>query len=363
MMANALESSPPPHPSPEPQGRLRIELCDAADAEAWDRYVSRHPQGTFYHLHAWSEVNRAALGHRSFYLLARDESGIRGVLPLTLVSSRLFGRILCSMPFVNYGGPCADDEATSRALIAEAVRRANELRADTLELRCAQPQPTELAVSHRKVSMSLELRPDPDQVWNAFSSKQRTNIRRSYKNELSVRSGGRELLPVFYSVMAASWRSLGTPLYAPGYFERIMTAFGDRTRIFICQRRDEPVAVAFNGYANGIVEGMWAGGTAQSRALQANYVLYWEMIKDACERGFTQYHLGRSTADSGAEDFKKKWNAVSRQLHWYYHTRDGRPVPELNVDNPKYRLAISTWQRLPMWVTRAIGPRVARLIP
>jgi FemAB-related protein (PEP-CTERM system-associated) len=363
MMANALPTRDSRTQPGETPDAVRIETCQPGDAAAWDEYVGRHPAGTFYHLHAWSELNRAALGHRSYYLLARDARGIRGVLPLTFVSSRLFGRILCSLPFVNYGGPCADDEPTARALIAAAVDQAGKLGADTLELRCAEAQPTDLTVSHRKISMSLSLANDPDAVWNAFSSKQRTNIRRSYKNELAVHSGGRELLPVFYSVMAQSWRSLGTPLYAPDYFERILDAFGDRARIFVCHRNQEPVAVAFNGYFNGTVEGMWAGGTAQSRALQANYVLYWEMIKDACERGFARYHLGRSTADSGAEDFKKKWNATSRQLHWYYHTRKGGEMPSLNVDNPKYRLAISAWQRLPLWATRLVGPRIARLIP
>ena len=66
-----------------------------------------------------------------------------------------------------------------------------------------------------KVSMTLELEADPDQLWNKFASEARTNIRRVYKDGLTVTAGGRELLPAFYSVMERSWRDLGTPLYAP----------------------------------------------------------------------------------------------------------------------------------------------------
>ena len=80
---------------------------------------------------------------------------------------------------------------------------------------------------------------------------------------------------------------------------------------------------------------MWAGGGPRARELSANYVLYWEMMREACLRGCASYHLGRSTADSGAEDFKKKWNAESQQLYWYYHRPDGGPMPELNVANPE----------------------------
>lgn len=333
------------------------------DREAWNAYVASHPGGTFYHLFDWQNVNRIGLKAQSSFLIARRATDVVGILPLSQVSSALFGRILCSMPFVNFGGPCASDAETTLALLEEAANLAGQLKSDYVELRCAEALETSWQVSLRKISMTLELTPDPDTLWNTFSSKQRTAIRRSYKNELSVRSGGAELLPIFYRVMQESWRALGTPLYHPRYFQEIFRAFGEKTRIFICEQRGIPVAVALNGYFNGTVEGMWAGGTAASRPLQANYVLYWEMMKDACERGFQHYHLGRSTAESGAEEFKKKWNATARQLYWYYNTPPGTPLPGLNVDNPKYRMAIATWQRLPMWVTRLAGPPLARLIP
>lgn len=342
---------------------LTVSLCTASESAVWDNFVSSTESGTFYQLSGWQEVNAQEFGHRSYYLIAREGDQVRGVLPLTLVSSPIFGRILCSMPFVNFAGPCALDERADEALVKAAAEQADQLRADYAELRCHRPVATSLPVSHRKISMTLSLQADPDAVWDAFSSKHRTAIRRSYKNDLVVRSGGLELLPAFYACMQQSWRSLGTPLYAPSYFERIMKTFGEMTRIFVCQRRDEVVAVAFNGYFNGTVEGMWAGGSPLARSLQANYVLYWEMIKDACLRGCKSFHLGRSTADSGAEDFKKKWNATTQQLHWYFYHPNGNQLPELHADNPKFRLAIAAWQRLPMWATRLLGPPVARWIP
>ena len=342
---------------------LRIEVCRQPRSDEWNTYLAGRPDGSFYHLYEWARVNEAAFGHESLYLTAHDSNGLRGVLPLTLVSSVLFGRILCSMPFVNYGGPCGSDAAAIAALVRFARDLARERGAKYLELRCAAPIETDMQLSTRKISMSIALAPDPDTLFNKFTSKHRTNIRRSYKNDLSVISGGSELLPVFYRIMEESWRSLGTPFYARSYFATILTTFPELTRIFVCNKGSEPVAVAFNGYFNGTVEGMWAGGTAAARALQANYVLYWEMIRDACLRGCTRYHLGRSTADSGAEDFKKKWNATSEQLYWYFDRPDGGAMPALNIDNPKYQLAIAAWRRLPLLATRVLGPPIARSIP
>ena len=108
---------------------------------------------------------------------------------------------------------------------------------------------------------------------------------------------------------------------------------------------------------------MWAGTTQVGHDMHANYVLYWEMIKDACERGFRRYHLGRSTSGSGAEQFKKKWNAEPTQLYWYYHQPDGKYVSPVNVNHPTYRFGIAVWRKLPLWVTRKVGPPLARVIP
>lgn len=344
-------------------GPLTIDVATAAEASQWNAFLQQHPQGSYYHLFEWSGINAQALKNPSSNLMARDRAGICGVLPLTLVASPLFGRVLCSMPFVNYGGPVADDPIVTHGLVRAACDRARELNADYLELRCASALETDLPASTRKISLQIDLAPDPDTLWEAFTSKHRKNVKRAYQNNLSVRSGGAELLDVFYSVMEQSWRALGTPFYARSYFDAIFKTLPDHTRIFVCSQGEQPVAVACVGYFNGVVEGLWAGGTAASRPLSANYVLYWEMIKDSCLRGQKRFHLGRSTAESGAEDFKKRWNAEPSQLYWYFHRPKGGEMPQLNVDNPKYKLAIQLWRKLPLSVTRVIGPPLARSIP
>jgi FemAB-related protein (PEP-CTERM system-associated) len=343
----------------------RIEVCDDSAGRDWNRLIETTDGGSFYHLWDWRQINHTSLGHRTFYLAAKRVDGaFAGVLPLTLVSSRLFGRILCSMPFVNFGGPCAADRSIAKALVTAAIDKANDSDVDYLELRCSHElAELDLPVSLHKVSMTIDLSSGEDAIWNGFSAKHRKNVRRAYKNGLSVRSGGAELLPTFYSLMEQSWRNLGTPLYRRSYFESILQAFQGQTQIFVCVHENRPIAAALTGYFNGVVEGMWAGGTDLARRLDANYALYWEMIRDACARGCRVFHLGRSTADGGGEIFKRKWNAVPTQLYWYSHLARRQTLPQLNVDNPRYRLAIKAWRHFPLWATRLLGPPLARLIP
>lgn len=342
---------------------IRISACTAADAARWDEFIQTQPLGSFYHRFAWKGINEQNFGHETFFLAAWRGEHIVSVLPLVLVGSRWFGRILCSMPFVNYGGPCGSDAEATGLLLDEMAALATRLRADYTEIRTLEPLAREFPTALHKVSMTIALQPNPDTLWNAFTSKHRTNIRRIYKEGLHVSSGHIEMLDTFYKVLAESWRQHGTPIYRKRYFADILNAFPQETRIFIAWKDKTPIAAAFNGNYRDTVEGMWAGTDARYRHLQASYVLYWEMIKDACERGYKHYHLGRSSVESGSESFKKKWNADSKQLYWNYHLPAGRPMPQLNVDNPRYRFAIEVWRRLPTGMTTMIGPPLARGIP
>src|SRR2546428_4233228 len=90
--------------------------------KSWDRFVESHPRATVAHLSAWGQIAREVYGHEPVYLRAEEDGEIRGVLPLVLVSGRLFGRRLVSMPFLDYGGVLAGGEqGLETALIEQAL--------------------------------------------------------------------------------------------------------------------------------------------------------------------------------------------------------------------------------------------------
>ncbi|MDH5325898.1 MAG: FemAB family PEP-CTERM system-associated protein [Gammaproteobacteria bacterium] len=346
---------------------ITIKPVDSSYCQQWNKFLESNINASFYHRCEWMDLNESCLGNRSYFLAAFDSSNtIVGAFPLIHVNSVLFGNILCSMPFVNFGGPCSNDTAIQEKLLEESLVLSRSLGADYLEIRSLQqlasPQ-IQLHTSLHKISMSLQLSNDPETVWNGFSSKHRTNIRRAYKNNLSVRSGHLELLDDFFTVLSGSWKNHGTPIYRKQYFESILNRFGESTRIFVCYMGNNPVAAAFNGYYKNTVEGMWAGALPEYRKAQPNYALYWDMIKDASEKGFSSYHLGRSSAESNSEQFKKKWNANALQLYWQYALNKNNEIPQLNVNNPKYDLAIKLWRKLPLQVTTLVGPLLANRIP
>src|SRR5262249_46805382 len=89
-----------------------------------------------------------------------------------------------------------------------------------------------------------------------------------------------------------------------------------------------------------------------------NYLLYWHMLETSCKAGCMRFDMGRSLAGGPNLAFKENWNPEVTPLSYNYHLRTMPAVPDVDPRNPRYRLAIAAWRRLPLRVTRALGPRL-----
>jgi hypothetical protein len=91
-----------------------------------------------------------------------------------------------------------------------------------------------------------------------------------------------------------------------------------------------------------------------------NDFMYWDLMRRACERGFKVFDFGRSKRGTGSFDFKKNWGFEPAPLHYRYQLVRAERVPENNPNNPKYRLFIQAWRRLPLPVANFLGPHIVK---
>ena len=144
------------------------------DGQAWDEYVSATPDGTVCHLYGWRQVIEQAYSHRTFYLAATTNGVICGVLPLVLIKSRLFGRHLVSMPFMDYGGVVTQEGTGVRNALVAAAHKLAEAHRATLSLRCATDQGLDLPLWLEKLTMVLDLGKSEEALWKRLPSERRT---------------------------------------------------------------------------------------------------------------------------------------------------------------------------------------------
>jgi serine/alanine adding enzyme len=335
------------------------ELAPARRAE-WDAFVLSRPDAYGYHEWAWRDVIERSFGHTATYLVARVEGAIRGVLPLVEMKSTLFGHFLTSLPFVNYGGVLADSTATAQALVAAAGDLGRARGCRHVELRHVARQDADLPVRQHKVTMRLPLALG---MWDRFDRKVRNQIRKAEKSGLSAERGDRRLLPEFYEVFSRNMRDLGTPVYGRRLFEEVLAAFGDRARIVVVRREGQAIAAALTYRTRAVTEVPWASSLREFNSLCPNHLMYWRAIEWAIEDGCTTFDFGRSTPHEGTYKFKSQWGADPVPLHWEYPFLAGGAVPDQSPANPKFQMAISAWQRCPLWLANAVGPHIVRQIP
>src|SRR3990170_5691898 len=168
----------------------------------WETFVLTHPDCSLYHHIGWKEIIEKSYGHKCFYLMAREDGRLRGILPLVLIKSKLFGSSLTSLPYLDFAGIVSQDSQSSQVLYNKAVELGNLYRIDYLELRQAKALQFDLRTDTHKVTLTLELKPDPELLWKSLSSERRNRIRKAEENNLTVEFGERAFLPTFYDIWA-----------------------------------------------------------------------------------------------------------------------------------------------------------------
>ena len=342
-----------------PAASLTVRELGPDDKARWDAFVEERPEASFFHRAGWKTVLEKGLGHRAPFLMAERGGVVEGVLPLGHVRSLLFGRSLVSTPFCVYGGACAETAAARAALEEEARRRAREQGVDFLELRHRQsrhadwPAKRDLYATFRK-----EIDPDPQANYDRIRRKQRAEIRKGIANGLYT-----EVDPDverFFPVFAESQRNLGTPVFPKRYFRTLKEVFGEDCEVQCILHEGRAVSAVVSFYFRDEVLPYHGGGIAAARDLRAGDFMYWELMRRSAERGVGVFDFGRSKVDTGAYHFKRHWGFEPEALHYEYHLVRAREVPDLSPANPKYRAFIAGWKRLPLGVSRVVGPWLAR---
>jgi len=150
-----------------------------------------------------------------------------------------------------------------------------------------------------------------------------------------------------------------TPLNPPRTHEPVdMAADGD----FLNLHRVGEIALRAAGPAGEVQQDqpLGAGDAERARDFAANDFKYWALMCHAAQRGIKVFDYGRSKVGTGPYSFKKNWGFEPQPLHYEYrlYKRDG--IPQNNPNNPKYKLMIETWRRMPLALANFLGPFIVR---
>lgn len=335
-----------------------IKQLQPSEYGHWDAYVHEHPKASFFHLSGWKRIIEEICGHRSYFLYAEADARVLGILPLAHIRSRLFSNALISTPFCVYGGVLADTRAVADALVERACGLANDLQVDYLELRNLDTKPMGWPGKDLYVTFRKTLEPDLEANLASIPRKQRAVVRKG------ISAGLRSELDAdtarFYRIYSESVRNLGTPVFPARYFKTLKEIFGPQCEVLTVTHNGLALSSVMSFYFRDEVLPYYGGGIRQARELKANDFMYWELMRRAVAKGIRIFDFGRSKRGTGSFSFKRNWGFEATPLHYEYFLVKSREIPDINPMNPKYTALIAIWQRLPLPMSRLLGPMLAK---
>jgi FemAB-related protein (PEP-CTERM system-associated) len=344
-------------------GLTTIDLDDSRDLARWQEFVHARPDTHCTDLAEWRRIFGELYGIRSYNHAVMRGGEIRGVLSLYHIRSPFLGNMLVTSPFFGYGGLYWDSDETRDALLAKAEELARGLGVDYVEFRLRQPLPAPYESNTDFLEFDIGLAPTAEATWNdRLAANVRQNIRKSRKHDLRFTVTS-EYGPC-YGLLCETLRAHGTPFHGERFFRKLVEHLGDRVQFAEVRQADQLVAAGVIVSFRDAILTPYIGSLARFRHTRANYCQYWGIVEWCCGKGIERFELGRSPKGSTHVQFKRKWGAEEVPVYYNYRVINPRKGYQSVSDPSRTQLlATGVWKRLPLALTRLIGPAVFRYIP
>jgi FemAB-related protein (PEP-CTERM system-associated) len=209
------------------------------------------------------------------------------------------------------------------------------------------------------VTFRQPILPKVDDNMAAIPRKQRAMVRKGIARGLASRIDAG--VDRFFALYADNVHRHGTPPLAKRYFEALQRTFDrDCEVLTVTDAQGNAVSSVLSFYFRDEVLPYYAGDVEAARDLAANDFKYWELMRRSCERGLRVFDFGRSKQGTGSFSFKKNWGLEPTPLAYEYCLYRRERIPENNPLNPKYRLLMALWQKLPIPVANLVGPHLVK---
>lgn len=337
---------------------MNVIILDEEE-QKWQAFLEKTPHLVF-HTPQYKRFFDAAFRSKILYLAAEEKNEIRALFPVVWIKHPLFSTKLVSTAFLEYGGPCG--EAAHVSEIISFLEKEYSTSCKYLEVR--QGAEGYEHVLGKKMQRSreynrfvLELSGVED-IWKSLQREKRRAVRKAQKTGVVVREAASAELSSIYDLYSRNMRAFGSPPFPRSYFAS-----------FFEHLVPKQMGKVFGAYVKGQLASFLLGFLYQERihivisvshpeylTYRTNDATHWHFIKYGIDHGFEFFDFGRVRQDSGQFEYKRKWGAALFDLDHFYLLWRTKTIPQVDPENPKYKLYTRLWRRLPISLTRSVGP-------
>ncbi len=331
--------------------------------DTWNKLVTDDDSSKIYHLYQWGTLLDEVYRYRLLYL--QEDNGI---FPLAYIQSRIFGNRLISLPFADYGGPCAKDNGTANKLIAQCQEVARDLDVDFIEIRC--PDKRYSATLNERgfvrrddyLTFILPLDRKIEELWKGIGDKNRNMVRKAERNGVQVvEAGSKADLQKFYLLYQKTMKKLGSPPQPFRFFEKLWGFFYPQSLIIPLAKYDEKyIAGGLFFLHQGTIHHAYSCSSGKYLQLAPNDLIQWYTIRWGNEHGFSYLDSGRSRENEGTVLFKKRWGGIPVKMPYFYQFCKKKLKERQEI---RYQRISDLWSRyMPESIANRLGPWVIKQI-
>lgn len=323
----------------------------------WNEIVRSCKEGKIYHTYEWSTLLMESYGYKVFRL-----SDGETLFPLALVNSFIFGNRLLSLPFSDYGGPCANVIDDVRTLLSQSDGLAQELRVDFLEIRAPDKRYfddfTALGFLRRDdyFTFILPLQEKLEELWKGIGDKNRNMVRKAERNSVQVVNGESQAdLRIFYKLYLKTMKKLGSPPEPYEFFSRLWDVFYPENLLLpMAVYQGKYIAAGIFFLHNRSIHHAYGCSLREYLALSPNDLIQWHIIQWGHENGWEYLDFGRTRKDAGNWLFKKRWGGEPVAMPYFYkfYKRELKQRQEI-----EYKWISNLWRQfMPEFIAKRVGP-------
>ncbi|MCD6236548.1 MAG: GNAT family N-acetyltransferase [Thermoplasmata archaeon] len=338
---------------------INIEILgESFPTDKYDAFLKRDSRSTIYHTLEWKKVVERNFGYKSTYLVACNENGICGLLPLFFVKN-VYGKRLDSLPQTPYGGPIGEREST-QVLISKAIEIMDTLDCKLLLIRSSQ--------YWEKIFDSLNfgrfqrwynqfIKIDlPATMWDNLSKTNKSNIRRAMDYNLTFEaSSSKECLEEFYRLFRLTYKRLGFPILPYKFFEDIWSTMNPSgyLKLFVARYKGIPISSTLNFTFKDTVFSAFHGWDDKWKYLKANNFLDWFSLVWCHKNGFKKFDFGLTSRENmGLYNYKSSFNSISQPYFQYCFPKKSTYIKSFDLVKKVGNIVL---KRLPISINERCG--------
>ncbi len=135
-----------------------------------------------------------------------------------------------------------------------------------------------------------------DELLAKMSSHCRYNIKLAQKRGVKIlRVSGKDLnnyFPAFYSLMLQTSKRNGFNLHPKKYYKHLFDSAQEKIELFFAEYEEQYLAVDLIYYEGNVANWIFGGSSSEHRNLQPTFLIQWQSILSAKEKGYKYYSFG-----------------------------------------------------------------------